>query len=46
MSEIAWRVDIEIRSCRQEPAPLVWWRLGGRGLIARTLLDEIPASRD
>lgn len=46
MSEKAWGIDIDTRSCRQEPAPPVWRRLGGRGLIARTLLDEIPASRD
>jgi len=46
MSEKAWGVDIDTRSCRQEPAPSVWRRLGGRGFIARTLLDGIPASRD
>jgi aldehyde:ferredoxin oxidoreductase len=37
-----WRVNIRTRSLNLEPVPSTWERLGGRGLIARILLDEVP----
>ena len=37
-----WRVDLRERSLRREPVPESWDRLGGRGLSARILLDEVP----
>ncbi len=40
MSQI-WRIDTNTRTLSTEPVPLAWQRLGGRGLIARILLDEV-----
>ncbi|HSB79915.1 MAG TPA: aldehyde ferredoxin oxidoreductase C-terminal domain-containing protein [Candidatus Methylomirabilis sp.] len=37
-----WRVNLRERSLKREPAPESWSRLGGRGLSARILLDEVP----
>jgi aldehyde:ferredoxin oxidoreductase len=37
-----WRVNLRERSLKREPAPEAWSRLGGRGLSARILLDEVP----
>jgi aldehyde:ferredoxin oxidoreductase len=37
-----WRVNVNTKSLKVEPVPESWERLGGRGLIARILLDEIP----
>jgi len=37
-----WRVDVESRTLKQEPVPPAWERLGGRGLVARILVDEVP----
>ena len=37
-----WRVNLETRSLTREPVPEAWARLGGRGLSARILLDEVP----
>jgi aldehyde:ferredoxin oxidoreductase len=37
-----WRVNVRTRILTQEPVPNSWERLGGRGLIARILLDEVP----
>ncbi len=37
-----WRVSVRTRTLKREPVPESWQRLGGRGLIARILLDEVP----
>jgi aldehyde:ferredoxin oxidoreductase len=37
-----WRVNVNNRSLQREAIPGSWERLGGRGLIARILLDEVP----
>ncbi len=36
-----WRVNVRTKSLTKEPVPETWARLGGRGLLARILLDEI-----
>ncbi len=36
-----WRIDMRTRTLKREPFPQSWERLGGRGLSARILLDEI-----
>lgn len=41
-----WRADVRKRDVRQEQTPPEWERLGGRGLIARILLDEVPPACD
>ncbi len=41
-----WRADMRKRDVRQEQTPPEWERLGGRGLIARILLDEVPPACD
>jgi aldehyde:ferredoxin oxidoreductase len=49
MSEYAariWRVNAERQTLEREPVPESWLRLGGRGLIARILLDEVDARCD
>jgi aldehyde:ferredoxin oxidoreductase len=37
-----WRVNCKEKSFRKEEVPQSWERLGGRGLIARILVDEVP----
>jgi aldehyde:ferredoxin oxidoreductase len=37
-----WRVNVRLKTLSREPVPETWLRLGGRGLIARILLDEVP----
>jgi len=37
-----WRVNVKTQTLNLEPVPETWERLGGRGLIARILLDEVP----
>jgi aldehyde:ferredoxin oxidoreductase len=37
-----WRVNVNTQTLNLEPVPSSWERLGGRGLIARILLDEVP----
>jgi len=37
-----WRVDLRSGSLQRGPVPEPWARLGGRGLLARILLDEVP----
>jgi aldehyde:ferredoxin oxidoreductase len=39
-----WRLDVGEKTLTIETAPDHWLRLGGRGLIARILLDEVPAT--
>jgi aldehyde:ferredoxin oxidoreductase len=41
-----WRADIEAKTVSIQPVPRAWERLGGRGLIARILLDEVPPDCD
>ena len=41
-----WRADVRRREVRQEQIPPGRERLGGRGLIARILLDEVPPDCD
>ncbi|GAB4480339.1 MAG: aldehyde ferredoxin oxidoreductase C-terminal domain-containing protein [Anaerolineae bacterium] len=36
------RVNMQTGDIRYEPVPEGWQRLGGRGLVARFLLDEVP----
>jgi aldehyde:ferredoxin oxidoreductase len=36
-----WRVNVRGRSLTREPVPATWEKLGGRGLLARILLDEV-----
>lgn len=45
MNEI-WRINAHTRELKREPVPASWQRLGGRGLIARILLDEVDARTD
>ena len=37
-----WRINTRTREFTREPTPPAWEKLGGRGLIARILLDEVP----
>jgi aldehyde:ferredoxin oxidoreductase len=39
-----WRVNVRTRTLKWEPVPSSWEPLGGRGLVARFLLDEVPAT--
>ena len=41
-----WRVNVRDQSLNREPVPDAWRRLGGRGLLARILLDEVDAKCD
>lgn len=41
-----WRADIGSKSVSSEVVPIGWQRLGGRGLIAQILLDEVPPRCD
>lgn len=41
-----WRVNVQDQILRREPIPETWQRLGGRGLLARILLDEVDATCD
>ncbi len=41
-----WRVNVTGRTVQREPVPRSWERLGGRGLIARVLLDEVDPQCD
>ncbi|HTX52800.1 MAG TPA: aldehyde ferredoxin oxidoreductase C-terminal domain-containing protein [Candidatus Baltobacteraceae bacterium] len=37
-----WRANLHEQKVTREPVPQAWERLGGRGLSARILLDEVP----
>jgi len=39
-------VNVREQTLKQEPVPDSWQRLGGRGLLARILLDEVDAKCD
>ena len=41
-----WRADVAAQQVWTEDVPASWERLGGRGLIARILLDEVPPTAD
>jgi len=41
-----WRINVRKQALKIEPVPQNWERLGGRGLVARILLDEVPATCD
>jgi aldehyde:ferredoxin oxidoreductase len=41
-----WRVNMRERTFRREPVPPGWERLGGRGLLAGILVDEVPPDCD
>jgi len=41
-----WRVSVREQTLKHEPVPDAWKRLGGRGLLARILLDEVDAKCD
>ena len=41
-----WRVNARTHELKTEVIPASWERLGGRGLIARILLDEVDAKCD
>ncbi|MEI6667186.1 MAG: aldehyde ferredoxin oxidoreductase C-terminal domain-containing protein [Acidobacteriota bacterium] len=38
---LVWRVNVRTRTLTQEAVPATWDTLGGRGLLARILLDEV-----
>ena len=41
-----WRINVREQTLKQEPIPETWQRLGGRGLLARILVDEVDAKCD
>lgn len=41
-----WRVNARTQELKREPVPETWQRLGGRGLIARIMVDEVDAACD
>jgi len=41
-----WRVNVRQQTLIHEDVPETWSRLGGRGLLARILLDELDAKCD
>lgn len=41
-----WRINVQTQSLSIENCPPHWKHLGGRGLIAQVLLDEVPGGAD
>jgi aldehyde:ferredoxin oxidoreductase len=41
-----WRIDVREQSLNLEEVPTTWEHLGGRGLIARILVDEVNGDCD
>src|SRR5512147_2078686 len=41
-----WRVQVNNQTLKREPVPAEWDTLGGRGLIAQIMVDEVPADCD
>ncbi len=39
-----WRINTRTQSLTIQPSPETWQHLGGRGLLARILVDEVPAT--
>lgn len=42
--QLVWRVNVSTQKLTLEPIPESWQKLGGRGLIARILVDEVPGA--
>jgi aldehyde:ferredoxin oxidoreductase len=43
-SPLVWRVDVREQTLKIESVPDAWQRLGGRALVARILVDEVPGT--
>lgn len=41
-----WRINVREQTLKHEDVPASWQKLGGRGLIARILVDEVDAMCD
>jgi aldehyde:ferredoxin oxidoreductase len=41
-----WRANMHTQTLTRQPVPQSWDPLGGRALLARILLDEVPATCD
>lgn len=41
-----WRINTRTQELKREPVPETWQRLGGRGLIARIMVDDVDATCD
>ncbi|MBI5824332.1 MAG: aldehyde ferredoxin oxidoreductase [Chloroflexi bacterium] len=41
-----WRINVRTQTLKVEPVPQAWSRLGGRGLLAHILVDEVDAKCD
>jgi hypothetical protein len=39
-----WRINMHSMTWQREPVPDRWQHLGVRGLLARLLVDEVPAT--
>jgi aldehyde:ferredoxin oxidoreductase len=39
-----WRVNVRSQSLTQQQVPETWGYLGGRGLLARIMVDEVPGN--
>jgi aldehyde:ferredoxin oxidoreductase len=39
-----WRVNVRTQTLDQLPVPPTWDHLGGRGLLARIMVDEVPGT--
>ena len=39
-----WRINTRTQKLSVESPPETWQHLGGRGLLARILVDEVPAT--
>ena len=46
MQELVWRANVSSQTVTTEPIPESWQRLGGRALIPRILLGEVPPTCD
>lgn len=46
ISPAVWRFNMREKTFRREAVPASWERLGGRGLLARILLDEVDPTCD
>lgn len=41
---LVWRVNVRTKTYTREAVPQTWERLGGRALIAKILVDEVPGT--
>lgn len=46
MEMSVWRVNVRTQAWRREETPAAWEKLGGRGLLAHILLDEVLPTCD